>query len=337
MNNLKSVSVIVPVFNASATLLPTLISLLEQTLEQIEIIIVDDASTDSSGDIIKKIAAENDNIVVISFIENKGVHEARLAGIKHASAAWIGFMDADDLAEPDMFKLMYNTAIRKNVDIALCGSYRTDGNGKATRKRAFFKKNQYIDSNIFERFCSFEFGDGALWNKLYKSQILKELNFDDPPWRQNINEDLIMNIGAFYRAESLYLMKDILHNSVAHSGSVTARQNNFTAYVNTFRAYALALHTYRSFDAESLFNITSLYRKQFDDLPYRVDDLKFLNEHNSIQIIEAVTKIQNSYPQGLGLICCRSMDITNLPIKYLAKSLINKILTRICMLTKKSL
>lgn len=337
MNNPKDVSVIVPVFNASATLMSTLCSLLAQTLERIEIIVVDDASTDNSGEIIKKLAAENEKIVSISFLENKGVHEARLAGIKRASAPWIGFLDADDLAQPDMFKFMFNAVTQENVDIAICGSYITNGQGKKIRKRVFFEENKRIDNMIFEQFCNFEFGDGALWNKLYKSDLLKSLDFENLPWRQIINEDLITNIGAFHKAESLYLMKNILHQYVANTNSVTAKQNNFTAYVNTFRAYALALRTYKHFDAESIFQITSLYRKQFDDLPYRIDDLKYLDEHYAMHLKEAIMEIENIYPQGLGLLCCRSRDISNLPIKFLARNLFKTILKRIQILSKKCL
>lgn len=337
MNSSKDVSVIVPVFNASATLLPTLRSLLAQTLERIEIIIVDDASTDDSGEIIKKFAAEHEKIISICFLENKGVHEARLAGIKRASAPWIGFLDADDFAQPDMFRFMFDAATQENVDIALCGSYRTNAQRKKIRKRAFFGNNQRIDNKIFERFCCFEFGDGALWNKLYRSNLLKDLDFENLPWRQNINEDLITNIGAFHKAKSLYLMKDILHESVASADSVTAKQNDITAYVNTFRAYALALRIYKTFDAESIFHITSMYRRQLDDLPYRVDDLRYLDEHYAMHLREAITAIEHIYPQGLGLLCCRSRDISNLPIKTLARSLLKKILTRIRILSKKCL
>ncbi|MCS5856864.1 glycosyltransferase [Klebsiella pneumoniae subsp. pneumoniae] len=85
------VSVIVPVFNAGAKLLPSIESLLNQTLKDIEIIIVNDASTDNSGSVIDQLAKENTNIVPVHFSENKGVHEARLAGLKKSTAPWIGF------------------------------------------------------------------------------------------------------------------------------------------------------------------------------------------------------------------------------------------------------
>ena len=132
-------------------------------------------------------------------------------------------------------------------------------------------------------------------------------------------------------------MKDILHESVANADSVTAKLNSFTAYVNTFRAYALALRVYQNLDSESIFHITSMYRKQFDDLPYRVDDLKYLDEHYASHLREATNEIKAIYPQGFGLLCCRSRDITNLPIKTLARSLLKKILIRIQMSSKKCL
>ncbi|WP_157746926.1 glycosyltransferase family 2 protein [Marinobacter sp. LV10R510-11A] len=84
-------SVIVPVFNGGDGLEFSLRSLLKQTLKKLEIIVVNDASTDNSEAVINHLASENGNIVAIHLPENQGVHEARLAGIKKAAAPWIGF------------------------------------------------------------------------------------------------------------------------------------------------------------------------------------------------------------------------------------------------------
>src|SRR5690554_2042448 len=118
------VSVIVPVFNAGEKLVPSIESLLNQTLKDIEIIIVNDASTDNSGSVIDQLAKESTNIVPVHFSVNKGVHEARLAGLKRSTAPWIGFLDADDFARPNMFATLLSAAVDNDVDIVVCGSDR---------------------------------------------------------------------------------------------------------------------------------------------------------------------------------------------------------------------
>lgn len=325
----NSVSVIVPIYNSASTLEASLKSLLDQSLKEIEIIVVDDASTDESNNIISRFAQKYNNIVSIRFSENRGVHEARLAGISKASADWIGFLDADDYARPDMYKMMLNSAIEQNVDIAVCGSVRVNSRRQYLRKRNYFNKSKLVNQDVFKKFCHLEFGDGALWNKLYKSHTLKDLHQHKFPWRQNINEDLITNILAFHKAKSVYLMNNVLHEYIVNSNSVTANQNSVNAYTSTFRAYAAALLAYQDFDDSSILNITLLYRKQFELVPYRLHDLESsFDDHHLSDLCEASRVIQEIYPQGLGLLCCRSSDISHLSIKFLAKNLINRLISR---------
>ncbi len=152
------VSVIVPVFNAGAKLLPSIESLLNQTLKDIEIIIVNDASTDNSGSVIDQLAKENTNIVPVHFSENKGVHEARLAGLKKSTAPWIGFLDADDFARPNMFATLLSAAVDNDVDIVVCGSDRVTEQRKVIAPKLRFRRSEKVDDNVFERFCAFEEG-----------------------------------------------------------------------------------------------------------------------------------------------------------------------------------
>src|SRR5690606_6405438 len=98
------VSVIVPVYNAGEYLLLSVESIINQTLKDIEIILVNDGSTDSSGLVIDSLAQDNGNIVNVHLPENRGVHEARLAGLRKAKGDFIGFMDADDYVRPHMYE-----------------------------------------------------------------------------------------------------------------------------------------------------------------------------------------------------------------------------------------
>ena len=94
------VSVIVPFYNASSTIKATLIALINQTLPSIEIICVNDGSTDNSPTIVAELAKKTSIPLKLINQENQGVYFARINGLKHANGRYIGFCDADDLPEP---------------------------------------------------------------------------------------------------------------------------------------------------------------------------------------------------------------------------------------------
>lgn len=318
----SKVSIIVPVYNAGRRLESTIISLIEQSLKEIEIIIVDDASTDDSSDVIERLSIVHDNIVSIGFSENRGVHEARLAGIELATSPWIGFLDADDFARPNMFRVLYGLATENDVDIVICGSERVTEGRKPITTKLSFSKNKKIDSNVFEKFCRFEFGTGMLWNKLYRSDVIKPCADMHFPWRQNINEDLLVNIGCFYRAHSVYLCKEILHEYVFNIQSVTSKSNNAKSYVDTFRAAALAVRLYSDLGENALHRIIDLYRTQLSWGDYLIDDIVDIAEcGNSLR--EAVDLIYGVSPSALALLSARRTP--SLGVRYALRVLLKRI------------
>ena len=112
------ISIIVPVYNADRFLPQTIESLLNQTYKNIEIILVDDGSTDDSLAVCKRY--ESDPRVVVIHQENRGRSCARNTGIAHASGRFIGFMDDDDVAHPRMFELLHSALKRTKCDISMC-------------------------------------------------------------------------------------------------------------------------------------------------------------------------------------------------------------------------
>lgn len=308
MINFPKVSIIVPVFNAGEGLRQSINSLLNQTLYDLQIVVINDASTDSSAAIINELASENDRIVAIHFDKNKGVHEARLAGLEVASGSWIGFLDADDFARPEMFQTMFNDALQQNVDIVICGSFRVTSERKKISPKLVFKHAKKIDSKVFEKFCRFEFGTGMLWNKLYAREVIipyKDMHF---PWRQNINEDLLLNIGCFYNSKSVYISNKILHEYVYNKSSVTSTADNSKSYVNTIRAFALAVKFYSCLGKESFENIVDMYRTQLSWGDYSIDKIKEISAYKD-ELEEASILIYSVYPIALSLLTARHRSV----------------------------
>ena len=114
------ISVIVPVFNAEKYLKMCLNSLVSQTLKNIEIICIDDGSTDNSLAILDKFKSKDDRIKIIKQ-KNYGVSMARNNGISEAQGEYIGFVDADDWVDKDFFEKLYNATQKYNADIATAG------------------------------------------------------------------------------------------------------------------------------------------------------------------------------------------------------------------------
>ena len=115
------ISVIVPVYNLENYIVRTLDSILSQTYKNIEVIVVDDGSTDSSAKIIDDYADLHRDVIKILHIKNSGVSVARMKGVLAAKGDWIGFTDGDDVIEPDMYERLFDNAQKYNADISHCG------------------------------------------------------------------------------------------------------------------------------------------------------------------------------------------------------------------------
>jgi glycosyltransferase involved in cell wall biosynthesis len=321
------VSVIVPVFNTGEKLVPTIDSLLSQTLKDIEIILVNDDSTDDSGTVIDRLASDNAKIMSLHLPENKGVHEARLAGLELSTAPWIGFLDADDFARPNMFATMLSAAENNDVDIAVCSSDRVTPERKVIAPKLRFPRSEKVSVDVFEHFCKFDFGTGTLWNKLFKRSVIEpwfDLHF---PWRQSINEDLLLNIGCFHNAKSVYLLHERLHEYVLVDSSVTTQMQNCWAYVETFRAYALAVTCYQRLGKEAVMVIIDMYRTQISWGTYQVEGASMLTKYKE-QLHEATCLLSKENPYALAAIVARPQ---NMPVggRLAIKSLFLALTTRL--------
>lgn len=170
MNKKASVSVIVPVYNGMPYLKDCLDSLVSQTLEDIEIIIIDDGSTDESGRIADEYADKFSHVQVFHQ-ENKGLYETRKIGLKKASGEYVGWVDADDFVNPTMFEKLYQNAITGNSDLVYC-DYSFYPEKVGTKEKWFRPYLGEKDVDFIER-------NNQPWNKIVKRSLLEELGIGD--------------------------------------------------------------------------------------------------------------------------------------------------------------
>lgn len=165
------ISIIMPVYNAEKYLEQCLCSIVEQTmLQEIELIAVNDGSKDKSLEILKEFAAKYDNIKVISQ-ENQGAIKARINGYKVACGEYIGFIDNDDFIKKDMYEKLYNKAIDKNADIAIC-NYQFYPKKQQNKKKWFKEFKGKVDYEFVSR-------NNLLWNKIVKHEYLEKIKIAD--------------------------------------------------------------------------------------------------------------------------------------------------------------
>ena len=193
------VTVIVPVYNADAYLEKCIGSLLVQTIDSIEVVLIDDGSSDSSGEICDKYGEKYDNIKVLH-IENSGPSKARNIGIKIARGEYIGFADADDYVIPTMYETLYTKAKQTQSDIVMC-SYNID-NGTSMYRIGMnylpeYCGNRAIVSGLLTRYYQREHtGLCSVCNKLFSKDMVYEYSL-------HFNEDLIRAEDAWFVFDSL--------------------------------------------------------------------------------------------------------------------------------------
>ncbi len=222
------ISVIVPVYNAAPYLENCLRSVLNQTYERIEIIAVDDGSTDNSGVILDEYKLKYPERIIVVHKENGGVLSARLSGIDAAEGEWVGFVDGDDEIEPDMYERLYQNAINYNVDISHCG-YQTIVN-EGERIHYFFNTGRLEKQNRLMGLKDLLVGsmEPTLCNKLFRKSLFFRL-MDDLALNLSIryNEDLLMNYYLFREADSSVFEDFCAYHYIARS--TTATRGSFKA------------------------------------------------------------------------------------------------------------
>ncbi len=175
---LPYVSVLIPVYNVEKYLEKCLNSVLRQTLMNIEIICVNDGSTDGSLEILKRYQKQDSRIVIVDK-ENGGLPSARNAGIEKAKGKYIGFVDSDDYVEPNMFQKLYETAEQDNSEVVICGAHIFPESPRADQWLYSCLSPQYGHYKKFDSRLLFEFvyTTPFLWRVFVKRSLIERYNF----------------------------------------------------------------------------------------------------------------------------------------------------------------
>ena len=217
MKNSPKVSVIVPVYNAEMYLNSTLNALLNQTLQEIEIVCIDDGSTDDSGKLLIEAAKQDPKITVINQA-NKGAFHARMSGIKVATGTYIAFCDADDKPDITIYERLFQLAEKTRSDLAVCSYKRVNQDGVAKKEMTTFGC-KVIDSRLDKGWMTAI--NTALWNKLFKKSVLQKCKVPKTPPR--IMEDAYLLYSIMDKIDRVAFTDEALYTYKMHDGSQMSR------------------------------------------------------------------------------------------------------------------
>lgn len=216
---MAKVSVIVPVYNTENYIEKCLISLANQTLDDIEIIVVNDGSTDNSEEVIKKFIEEFTDKIKYYKKENGGLSDARNFGLNYASGEYIGFVDSDDYIDLSMYEKMYDLAKKENSDIVECDfiwvypdKTKIDTGIEYNQKEDFFTNSRVMACN-----------------KIIKKEVIKDIKFP----KGLRYEDVEFFYKILPNVNKISVLKEHLYYYIQREASISNLQNERTAEIFT--------------------------------------------------------------------------------------------------------
>jgi len=237
---MKKISVIVPIYNSERYLRKCLDSLVNQTLKDIEIILINDGSTDNSEKIVKEYTEKYKNIVYINQ-KNSGQASARNNGISVATGEYLAFLDSDDYISEKAYEILWNEICDKKCDI-LCFNYYTDKDG-------IIEKNKDYVINPNNTVNKYILNEASPWNKIIKKEIFikNKLGFLE----DHIYEDLALIPTLALYTENIYYCNEYLYYYNIHDNS-TMRQKKFN--MKMLDIYDVVEHLYKQFNTPRYIN-----------------------------------------------------------------------------------
>lgn len=219
------ISVIIPVYNAESALRICVDSVLRQSYQSFEIILIDDGSEDLSGRICDDYSEKDDRITIIHQ-NNQGVSAARNRGLDIAKGDFIAFVDSDDYVEPDYLKVLLDGIVSYGVDMCMISLHVNHGMGRATRLNS--------NTEIISAILGDNFGNNAgPINKLFKRSIIGCLRFDKHVY---LGEDTLFNVEYAKRCNSGVFINEALYHYDQSTASISYMRN--PAKLNRYLTYA---------------------------------------------------------------------------------------------------
>jgi glycosyltransferase involved in cell wall biosynthesis len=295
------ISIIIPVYNVGEYIKECLDSLLMQTYKDLQILIVDDGSTDNTMNIIKDYEDKFENFTIL-YQKNAGVSVARNTAFDYIKGEYTIYIDPDDFLELDMLENMYNRAEKVNVDIVISEYYvYYDENDSRNYIEEYSVDSRKIYNNyeVMDLMLNYEL-QGQLWNKLFRTELLKQIKFKFEPNRYI--QDAFPVFKAIYASKGIYFINKPLYyyrqraTSTVHKKNAKLAEDYYfamTSIINyikeqhikvnkkslsIFKAKVLSHFIAHYTNAHVENNLRSFKESKYSELSIKNKDFLFLNE-----------------------------------------------------------
>ncbi len=252
---MAKISVIIPVYNTEKYIGKCLESVTGQTMADLEIICIDDGSTDNSAVVLDAYAHADARIKVIHK-KNEGLVSARKAGIREATSKYTAYVDSDDFIEPDMYEKLYTIIERTKSQLVTCGYYLEGGYTTIhldTVEGGFYEKDRmdFLREHTIYHLKHRETGlRGGLWCKLFSSALLKKVQ-EEIPDDISIAEDKVCLLRYILECSSVYVLKEPLYHWVIRKDSMSRKsneyRNDYLEKVNKAYNFLMSLYSHPAF------------------------------------------------------------------------------------------
>lgn len=211
---MELVSIIVPIYNVAQYLERCIQSIVSQSYSRLDIILVDDGSTDNSGHICEQWKKKDQRIVVIHK-KNGGVSSARNAGLQYVKGELIAWIDPDDWVEPNFIMELYQALKRTETEIVVCG-YCREGKGVFEKNEQYSSEIVLNTKNAIRELILEKKMPSFLWNKLFKTELFKNVEFPEG----DTYEDLRVMHKLFLKTDKVAVIPDCLYHYDFRNASI---------------------------------------------------------------------------------------------------------------------
>lgn len=212
----SKISVIIPIYNVKPYLQKCVLSVMTQTYRNLEIILVDDGSTDGSGELCDFLAQQDGRIKVIHQ-KNQGLSVARNTGLDASTGEWIAFLDSDDWIEEEMYEILWKIANQYDADISSCSTNFSLGQHEKKEKTesviTVLDSIEMIEGLLTQEIVRFE-----VWNKLWRKTLIGDVRFVEGQIAEDVHFDRIL----FLKANKMVHINQALHNYLVMRPGSTA-------------------------------------------------------------------------------------------------------------------
>ncbi len=274
------VSIIVPVYNVRRYLREALDSVINQTYKNLEIIVIDDGSTDGSGRICDLYAKRDSRIKVIHQ-ENKGLSAARNAGLDIMTGEYVGFLDSDDAFEPEMVETMVRRMVENDAEVAACGYtvHETEGRLHASPEMKGegwkYNRGEVVTSVRAMNMWLTDRISQVCWDKLWRCSLWSDIRFPNG----HVYEDTNILLRVLSRADRILLLDRILVKYRKRAGSITQ-----TRTINHFRDYLLAMQEVEAF---TIANTPGIFSVKTRDRLLDIQLRRMLAKYSELILLES--------------------------------------------------